>query len=267
MTRLVRQILFAVLFVAVLVLTGVGTTSVWAQEQAPAVAAQDAGAAQTSRTLLPNSIFTSSIESLGVQLAIDGNRLAAAPSIWLSSPKVLLYERSSPSSPWQHTATVEPPADPLVYDQYAGFGYALALEGDTLFVCAKDAKVSGQADGGAIHVYRLIAGRWEHASVIGVLELGRLFAFGSTLAVDGDLLVAGAGNGSHMAYVFERSVSNPSVWTQAARLVPRTDTRFYAGAVAVHDGSVAVGDRGNSVAYVFERNLGGPNAWGEAAKF
>jgi len=82
--------------------------------------------------------------------------------------------------------------------------------------------------------------------------------FGSSVAVDGDMAVLGASdvngnsNGNGEAYVFTRS---NGVWRQTAKLLPADESigRFGA-AVAINNGTIAVGDYVNSVVYVFTQS-------------
>ncbi len=198
---------------------------------------------------------------------------------------------------------------PLLHGAYlkqpfvgAAFGRALAISGDSLAVGASD---DGNADStlaepntlanaaGAVFVYdRAPDGGWVLGSYLKAFNAARGAYFGWAVAMDGDLLVAGAPNengsaestleapdsrasSAGAAYVFERQPGGG--WSQVAYLKASNAQSYdaFGSAVAVHDGVVVVGapaeDGGSGstveapdearsnagAAYVFERDADG----------
>ena len=110
--------------------------------------------------------------------------------------------------------------------------------------------------------------------------------FGSSVALDGNMLVVGAvyedggaGNpimDSGAAYVFLLDPNNPSNWNQKAvlRASDAQQNDYFGWNIAINGNTVIVGapfedgGAGDPIAdsgavYVFDRNQGGPDAWGE----
>ncbi len=163
------------------------------------------------------------------------------------------------------------------------FGAAVAVDGDLIAVGAWGADDSR----GEVFLYSRAAG-WARIMTLTDPTGQPRDAFGQSLALSGDTLVAGAPNvdadptmaDSGAAVVFERDAGGPDQWGLAARLVaglPDANGRF--GSQVVIDGDrVAVtapredryiGGQFDAqdvgAAYVFERDAGGPGAWGLAA--
>lgn len=105
--------------------------------------------------------------------------------------------------------------------------------------------------------------------------------FGGSVAVSGDLALAGApnddddGSGSGSAYVFSRNLGGTGNWGQVIKLTASDAAAGDQFGISVAlDGDVAVvgavndDDAGTSSgsAYVFSRNQGGPDNWGEVKK-
>lgn len=106
---------------------------------------------------------------------------------------------------------------------------------------------------------------------------------GSSVAIDGDILIAGAFRDSHdsainagSAYVFVRDSGNAGAWEQVAKLIG-TDTAscdYFGFSVAISGDTAVVGARHNDpgglseagAAYIFTRDQGGADAWGQVAK-
>ena len=106
---------------------------------------------------------------------------------------------------------------------------------------------------------------------------------GTSVAIHGDTLIAGAFRDSHdssinagSAYVFVQDFGGAGAWGQAAKLIG-SDTAscdYFGISVAISGDTAVVGARHNSPeglseagsAYIFMRDQGGANAWGQVAK-
>ncbi len=105
-------------------------------------------------------------------------------------------------------------------------------------------------------------------------------SFGTSVAIDGDLLVAGLydherGYRSGAAHVFHRDQGGAGAWGHVAKITasdgaPRDE---FGAAVAISGDTVVVGarndgDNGENAGsvYVFQRDQGGSDAWGQVAK-
>jgi hypothetical protein len=161
------------------------------------------------------------------------------------------------------------------------FGHSVALDGDTLVVGAYNDDDPNGSGSGSVYVFEKDSG-WAdgHAN-----QVAKLYAsdgdsddhFGSSVAIDGDTVVVGAGLDEHngtesgSAYVFEKGHDGDSAWDdgstdQAAKLDPSDgDSEDHFGrTVSVSGDTVVVGachdedpngTRAGS-AYVFEKDTG-----------
>lgn len=171
-------------------------------------------------------------------------------------------------------------------EKHEQFGYALALSGATLAVGAPSHDGVAGGTGGVIVFDRSGAG-WAQAAVLIAPDGAQLDQLGFAVALDGDVLVAGAPGDSEgtsitdigAAYVFERG---PGGWVQAAKLTasdalsgPIIWAADLGWSVTVSGATAVVGAPGDSPtypqvtlsesgsAYVFERT---PTGWVETAK-
>lgn len=128
---------------------------------------------------------------------------------------------------WIESARIEAPRP----QTGAGFGYAVALSGDTLAVGAhlEDGGERGEADtggGGAVHVYVRSAGRWTPQALLRADAPAINDLFGASLALAGDTLAVGAhledsdidgapAENSGAVYVYER---RQGIWSRRAHL-------------------------------------------------
>jgi hypothetical protein len=154
------------------------------------------------------------------------------------------------------------------------FGYAVAVAGNATAITAHQPN-----DGnGTAYVFRRDAnGSWIQEAMLFASDGALQDAFGSSVAMDGELVVAGAnkadagGPDGGAAYVFRGDGSGN--WTQEAKLTPigHSPGDEFGGAVAVSGSVVLVGSKngdGNGAdsgaAYVF-RNDGNGN-WTQEAR-
>jgi len=128
-----------------------------------------------------------------------------------------------------------------------GFGYSVALSGDTAVVGAY--KVDGFA--GAAYVFDVPSGR----------ELFKLTAsdpfqnarIGESVAIDGNIAVVGGAHGSGAAYVFDVTTGQQLFKLQS----PDPMDEYGTGDSVAIDGNLAiVGSQGNRAAYLFDVTTG-----------
>jgi choice-of-anchor B domain-containing protein len=133
---------------------------------------------ESARLMAPDS---ARMDDFGRVIAADGDRLAvAAPRKRDGAGVVYLFERDGTAARWRVTATLEAPAG-------GGFGAAMALSGDDLFVGAPRADSTG-----VVHHFRRSDMTWRAAGVLRPESGAAAIAFGSAMARDGDWLVIGA---------------------------------------------------------------------------
>jgi hypothetical protein len=167
------------------------------------------------------------------------------------------------------------------------FGNAVAISGDTAVVGASETGYRPQAGevtvveggeatwnrpaarrgAGAAHVFRKRNGSWEEEARLTVVDAPFEARFGSAVALEGDLLVVGAPGplGSETvgaAYVFRRDAGS---WQQVATLRPADlpEGAGFGEAVAVSDGTIAVGTSRARTVYLFHQQQSG---WTEEAR-
>jgi len=197
---------------------------------------------------------TEKYDRFGIALAVSGNTLAVGSyyedgssggvngdqldNNATDSGAVYVYVKENGS--WRPESYIKP-AHP---DAFESFGYAVALDGDTLVVGApgEDGSIGGvngdeTDDGadssGAVFVYTREAGVWTQEAYLKTSEPLTVDYLGSSVAVEGDTLVAGAPghrvtdfNGdvvtvAGMASVFVRS---QGVWMEQQTLLAREPT-------------------------------------------
>ena len=160
------------------------------------------------------------------------------------------------------SATVAVPAP----EAMIGFATAIALQGNELFV-GRTGAVQGfpmpPAGTGAVHVFnRDRAGAWVESSWFSASDVKLNDGFGSSLAVDGSVVVVGAPTGDvgGVVYVFEKM---GTAWNQVARLVApdaKKDDDF-GRVVTLKGGMLAIGapsrDSTRGAIYVSNRNAKG----------
>ena len=165
------------------------------------------------------------------------------------------------------------PRDPR---EGAFFGSCVALDGGTAVVGTPHDSQRG-AEAGAAYVFeRDASGVWSQTAKLLANDAHFGDNLGHSVAVDGDVIVAGApnaaplGNWSGAAYVFERV---GGVWSQTAKLIASDGSVFHSfgESVAVSSESILIGAWGaagrelyTGAAYVFERI--GPGQWAQTAK-
>ena len=153
------------------------------------------------------------------------------------------------------------------------FGRSVDVSGDTIIVGASLADSPG-ANAGAVYVFERDAGgpgAWGEVVKLVALDAQPGDNFGFGVAIDGEILVAGAHlGGAGSAYVFQREPVGIDAWTQVAALrAPATEELGQFGRVVdAQGGAVVVGaphENGQAgAAYLFERQPAGE--WNPAGR-
>ena len=219
-------------------------------------------------------------DRFGTAVAVDGVTVIVGANQDNGTSKVLVgsaYVLTEPDDGWggwDDTLDADSKADlmakltPSVENPRASFGKSVDLDGDTVVIGAENRSHDDISKSGAAYVFMKPASGWADATE--TVELGASDAaasdnFGSSVAVNGDLIVVGQGKGdangtnSGAVYVFTRT---SDTWSETAKLVTPDTVQndqlgFTPGSVAL-DGTTAVlgahladdGDTDSGAAYV-----------------
>lgn len=211
-------------------------------------------------------------ELAGFDVELEGSiAVVGAPAFAANNQpgRVFVFEQGT--NGWTQTAT-------LTGDQGGdSFGRSVALEADTLVVGAPRGDTPDAGFAGGVYVYERTAdGAWARTDVFAAEDSTLGDKFGSSVALDGDVLAVGAKedkpNGidrEGSAYVFQRTDAG---WEQQAKLVPDDPDQLarFGYDIDVEDGTVLVGvlsHDGQTIAggtaFVFERRSTG---WEQTAQ-
>ena len=166
------------------------------------------------------------------------------------------------------------------------FGYAVALDGDTIVVGAERDTVGANFGQGSAYIFSRNQGganNWGEVKRLTASDGLTNDGFGRSVAVDGDTIVVGAwaddvganvNQGS--AYVFSRNQGGANNWGEGKRLNASDGMAIdrFGQAVAVDGDTIVVGawldnlgaNANQGAAYVFSRDQGGANNWGEVKR-
>ena len=156
-----------------------------------------------------------------------------------------------------------------------GFGSAIAIAGQDVLIGRPGMVIgfpmpAGQL--GGVHVFRRGAQGWAEVAAVTAEGVGEMDGFGTSIAVDGNLMAVGAPRTSEnrgAVYVFERN--SGGTWSERARIVPpnaAAGDRFGAS-LAVSGNAILVGVPGHSQgtgAVLVYRRGANASAWTEAAR-
>lgn len=214
-----------------------------------------------------------------------GIRLAAAIGLWLglllTCAAQVPYSADDLATPGDLRASHwsvpqftlgNPNNDPLLGEGTPGqlFGYATALDGDTLAVGAWNGGDDQGQPTGAVYIFGRVAGEWVRQAKLLAPDADAYDAFGAEVALEGDTLVVGAPNYSRApfnyqgaAYVFVRDAQG---WHYQQKLLETTQQSdgHFGGAIALNQNTLAVssGHRwygnlyGAGAVYLFGRSAG-----------
>lgn len=166
------------------------------------------------------------------------------------------------------------------YRDFQHFGAAVAVSGNTVAVGAPGDEVASFAGRGSVFVFeRDLGGDNNWGVQPAVLAPDGLAgdAFGSALALEGNLLLVGAplvddGADQGAAYLYSRNAGGADNWGVIKKFTAAdgADSDFYGKAVALKGDLILIGAPGDDVigntdqgsAFVYGRNAGGPGKWG-----
>ncbi|MCP4702207.1 MAG: hypothetical protein GY862_35915 [Gammaproteobacteria bacterium] len=130
------------------------------------------------------------------------------------------------------------PDDPDTVNQ---FGYSVASDGNTLAIGAPVDDAEDKKDTGAVYVFINSPNGWVQQAKLTVDGIGAISQFGYAVAIDGDILAAGAPNdGTHLSgavYIFRR---RDKVWNQEAKFSGASYDHF-GRAVAISGNTIVIG--------------------------
>jgi hypothetical protein len=177
--------------------------------------------------------------NFGYSVAIDGDRIAVGARNDRGGGAVYVFERTAGS--WQQSARlgIDNAADDLAFGAY------VALQGERLAIGAVG-EDTGATDSGAVFLFEHSANGWTRAARLKANKPGPLDWLGSSVALDGDMLVTGAtgqfvdGNPSGAAHVFVRSAGT---WSDQGALPAKglEAGALFGTSVAIAGDTIAVG--------------------------
>ncbi len=117
------------------------------------------------------------------------------------------------------------------------FGHAVAIDGETVLVGARNDDLPGAANAGSVYVFVREDGVWSQQAKLIASDFGYDDTFGECVALDGDTALIGAPfddppgrEDVGAAYVFVRV---GGVWTEQARFPGEAEYESFGGAVAL----------------------------------
>jgi FG-GAP repeat protein/List-Bact-rpt repeat protein len=220
-------------------------------------------------------------DHFGQSVAVSGSTvLVGTPghTVGTNTSQGAVYVFTVPPGGWTNTTQT---AELTASDGAAsdGFGSSVAVAGNTIVAGAPSHKVGANAGQGAAYVFTMPAGGWVNATQTAELTASDGAAsdgFGSSVAVAGSTIVAGARNhkvganaGQGAAYVFTMPTAGP--WVDATQIAELTASDGASGeqfgsAVAISGGTIVAGafnhkvgaNNGQGAAYVFTMPTAGP---------
>jgi len=191
------------------------------------------------QTLTPPNPFA--LDAFGVSLSLEGDTLAiGAPGADLAAPNagaVFIYTRLG--STWTLTDQLVA-TDAAVFD---AFGQSVDLDNDSLAVGAWADDDTAQ-NAGAVYVFRRVGPLWIEQQKLTAQDAGVSDMLGASVAIEDDLLVAGAVRAdgsapdSGASLVFRRENAH---WTQIATIPGDAPDAYAGSAVALSQGLLLTG--------------------------
>lgn len=134
---------------------------------------------------------------------------------------------AAPSHPRDVVQTVSNPLTGIGHDGEAddGYGYSIAVAGNTALIGVPWDDMETGENQGSVHVMTKIGDEWQVQAKLVAPELSQYALFGSSVAIDGDLVLVGANSAPNdagvrtgAAYVFQREGEQ---WHFVQRLIPQ----------------------------------------------
>jgi FG-GAP repeat len=234
--------------------------------------------------LVPSTLGES--DQFGHAIAMSGDLLVStAPDAIIdartSAGAVHVFRRDpAAASGWTEQKRLLPlPLDSVAFDQ---FGMTVAIHDDTLVVGAPNAKITGVFQQGAVHVFERHHGGTDNwGEVVRLVDgsIGSGGHFGSSVALEGDLLAVGAdlsatGRNGQVT-LFERNRGGAGSWGKITTLQESVvndggSLELFGSAVALGGDLLLVGARradvsgtfeNDGAAYLFRRDPSAPDTW------
>lgn len=189
----------------------------------------------------------------GYSVAI-GDDLAAVGAVWENDngeKSGAVYAYRFDGSEWNEEAKL------LAADGAAGdwFGSSVSISGDVLLVGASW-EDNDATDAGSAYVYRHDGSAWFQEAKLGAFDGAAEDLFGSSLAIDGDLVVISApgdndmGDNSGSAYIYRHDGSGWSLTSKVLALDGTSNDRLGCS-VDLSNGNAIIGANGADAAYLF----------------
>ena len=203
----------------------------------------------TSIKLISSDRFDN--DELGWSVAVDGDTLVIGATGDDPDNTGAAYVFTRDASGWVQVGKLTA----AVRRDDAGFGYAVAVHGDTIVVGAYEDDFEG-GNAGAAYVFTRPANGWADMTQTARLTAGSDAAggdeFGTSVAVHGDTIVVGApekdtvlgdnyDNARGSAYIFTKPANGWADMTETAALRGQSDGDRFGRSVAVHGDTVVVG--------------------------
>ncbi len=210
-------------------------------------------------------------DSFGFSVAVnDSFAVISAPYQTAYSGVVyIFYKDAGGTEAWGQVAKIYA-SDSVAYDM---FGNAVAVSGN--YIAVGSMGNSGAASlGGAVYLFKRSgsgAGDWTQVKKIVCDDIDADYYFGTSVAMKGDTLVAGATGAdanTGAAYVFYRNQGGTDNWGQVKKLQGDDSAADddLGVSVSLYNGKIIAGADYASSAYVFYRDEGGTDNWGQKAK-
>lgn len=205
-------------------------------------------------------------DRFGTSLAWSGDTvIVGANSKDDNQGAVYVYRRSGDTYQFESKLVGEDIFNPQ------SFGQSVAILGDTAFVGASNYAPEGSFEFqiGGVYVFQRTGTTWQQTQLLVASDAQSQDYLGTSIAIDNDVLVAGAFGREDLTgvvYVF-RNIGG--VWTEEASFTGDDTINFnyFGESVAISSGTIVVGaavqERGTGAAYVFEQ-IGG--VWSQTAK-
>lgn len=161
-----------------------------------------------------------------------------------------------------------------------GFGYSVAINGDTILVGSPLGSKDNVGSVGTAYIYypNLNGDLWGQSKKLSASNGISVDNFGYSVAIDDDTAVVCSNDylwtdgGTKQAYIYYRNQGGIDNWGEVKIISMGSTTRF-GDSVAINGDTLVVGDGraytnglSTGAAYVYGRNQGGPDAWGLVKK-
>lgn len=194
------------------------------------------------------------LDSIGVSVAISASGNTVAVGMASTHIPGAVYVFTKPATGWTGmTQTAKLTASDGASNDY--LGYSVSISGDNTVIAGAPNAHNYQ---GAAYVFVKPAGGWINATQTAELTASDTGdAFGSSVAISGNTVVAGATDGNSFlpgaAYAFVKPASGWVNMTQTAELTPSDgqDYDIFGCAVAISGNTIVAGTNGQDKAYLF----------------